>query len=149
MKKASYNIRWMFVYPPVCAGICLFLSVCVSMHCVVFACDCARVESCTLISILSWGIRHSCWAKSSSQNIKHIVVASEKACSLVLKIWTAAQHWRKVCFSVPEVLNAFYESGSKNKTLNYVFGSCAEKTEELNGPEVINEVCSSDFVDWL
>ncbi len=37
---------------------------------------------------------------------------------------------------MPKVLIAFNEPVSKSKTVNYAFGSWAEKTEESNGPEL-------------
>lgn len=37
---------------------------------------------------------------------------------------------------MPQVLITFNEPGSKSKTINYVFESWPEKTEESNSPEV-------------
>lgn len=37
---------------------------------------------------------------------------------------------------MPKVLIAFNEPGSKSKTINYAFGSQAEKTKESNGSEL-------------
>lgn len=71
---------------PVCAIVSHPVSLCVCVHCVVFACESVRVaddESCALKSI-----RHSCWADKSSQNRDKYKVdtSGRSACSLVLKM---------------------------------------------------------------